>query len=66
MTERSAFDEYILGGGLEADAKKGVADAIADLIAAGITPVYSSTLKKAEPVQDSKAADELASRPADK
>jgi hypothetical protein len=65
MTERSAFDEYIFGGGLEAAANKGVADAIAELIAAGITPVYSSTLTQTEPEQNSKEPGELASPSAD-
>lgn len=65
MTERSAFDEYIFGGGLEAAANRGVADAIAELIAAGITPVYSATLTKATPLQNLKEGDELASPPAD-
>jgi len=46
--------------------KKGVAGAIADLIAAGITPVYSSTLTKATPLQNPKIAAELASPPTDK
>lgn len=66
MTERSAFDEYILGGGLEAAAKKGVADVIVDLIAAGITPVDSSTITQTEPVQNSKAGGDLVSPPTDK
>jgi hypothetical protein len=66
MAKRSAFDEYILGGDLEADAKKGVADAIADLIAAGITPVYSSTLTKSTPLQNPKDEDELVLPPTDK
>ena len=46
MSERNAFAEYMFGGGFEADAKKGVADAIAELIAADIEPVNSSTLQK--------------------
>lgn len=66
MTQRSAFDEYLFGGGLEADANKGVAAAIAELIAAGITPVCSSTLTQTDRVKNSKEADELLSPPTDK
>ena len=64
MTERSAFDEYMFGGGFEASAKKGVADAIAELIAAGITPIYISSLTKVEPAQKPQEVDKLASPPA--
>ena len=47
MGERSAFDEYLFGGGLEADAKKGVAQAISELKAAGIEPVFGQPVKSA-------------------
>jgi hypothetical protein len=57
MSERNAFDEYMFGGGFEADAKKGVADAIAELIAAGIEPVNSSTLQKRLSIQNAKLHD---------
>jgi len=63
MCERSAFDEYLFGGGLEADANKGVAKAIAELKAAGIEPAYSSTLKQTMPVQKSEASGELVTPP---
>lgn len=35
---RNAFDNYMFGGGLQAAAQRGVAQARADLIARGITP----------------------------
>lgn len=66
MTERSAFDEYLFGGGLEAAANKGVANAIAELIAAGITPAYNSTLKQTDPVQKPSEPGELVSPSTDK
>lgn len=45
MGERSTFDEYLFGGGLEADANKGVAKAIAELKAAGIEPAFGKPVK---------------------
>ncbi len=39
MTKRSTVAEYMLGGGFEATAKQGVADAIAELEKEGIKPV---------------------------
>ena len=51
MSKRSVTAEYMLGGAFEAAAKQGVADAIADLKAAGIEPVYISSLKKAPSIE---------------
>ena len=42
MTQRSKFDHYFFGGGLETDAIRGVAQAIAELETAGVVPAHTA------------------------
>lgn len=57
-TERNAFDRYMFEGGMEEAARRGVAEARANLIAKGITPRDSTNTPGVMPPKDEANTDQ--------